>query len=93
MNYRQLEAFRAVMETGTVTAASQLLSISQPSLSTHIANLEHELQLSLFHRRGGRLVPTAESHMLFAEVDHVVKGMARLRRLAMDIRTLHAGRS
>ncbi|BFG77813.1 LysR substrate-binding domain-containing protein [Paraburkholderia terrae] len=92
MNYRQLEAFRAVMETGTVTAASQLLSISQPSLSTHIANLEHELQLSLFHRRGGRLVPTAESHLLLAEVDHVVKGMARLRRLAMDIRSLQSGR-
>ncbi|ANB73643.1 MULTISPECIES: LysR substrate-binding domain-containing protein [Paraburkholderia] len=92
MNYRQLEAFRALMETGTVTAASQLLSISQPSLSTHIANLEHELQLSLFHRRGGRLVPTAESQLLLAEVDHVVKGMARLRRLATDVRSLQSGR-
>ncbi|WP_081076831.1 LysR substrate-binding domain-containing protein [Burkholderia cepacia] len=92
MNYRQLEAFRAVMETGTVTAASQLLSISQPSLSTHIANLEHELQLSLFHRRGGRLVPTAEGRLLLAEVDHVVKGMTRLRRLASDIRSLQSGR-
>lgn len=92
MNYRQLEAFRALMETGTVTAASQMLSISQPSLSTHIANLEHELQLSLFHRRGGRLIPTAESHLLLAEVDHLVKGMARLSRLATDIRSLQSGR-
>lgn len=92
LNYRQLEAFRAVMETGTVTAASQLLSISQPSLSTHIANLESELQLSLFHRRGGRLVPTAESHLLMGEVDHIVKAIARLSRLAADVRSLQSGR-
>ncbi|CAG9236723.1 HTH lysR-type domain-containing protein [Paraburkholderia caribensis] len=92
MNYRQLEAFRALMETGTVTAASQMLSISQPSLSAHIANLEHDLKLTLFHRRGGRLVPTAESQLLLTEVEHVVKGMGRLRRLATDIRSLQTGR-
>lgn len=92
MNYRQLEAFRALMETGTVTAASQMLSISQPSLSAHIANLEHDLELALFHRRGGRLIPTAESQLLFAEVEHLVKGMGRLRRLATDIRNLQTGR-
>lgn len=37
-------------------------------------------------------MPTAESQLLLAEVDHVVKGMARLRRLAMDVRSLQSGR-
>jgi DNA-binding transcriptional LysR family regulator len=92
LNYRQLEAFRAVMETGTVTAASQALSISQPSLSAHIANLEHDLKLTLFHRRNGRLVPTAEGHMLLPEVDYLVRSMARLRTLATDMRGLQSGR-
>ncbi len=75
-----------------MTAASQILSISQPSLSAHIANLEHDLKLTLFQRRNGRLVPTAESKMLLPEVDSIVKGMSRLRALATDMRGLQSGR-
>ena len=92
MNYRQLQAFRAVMEAGTVVGAAQLLNISQPSVSAHIANLEHTLKIQLFLRQGGRVVPTAEAHLLHEEAGHVVRGMARLRRLAADIQQLEAGR-
>lgn len=92
MNYRQLQAFRAVMEAGTVVGAAHLLNISQPSVSAHIANLEHTLKIQLFIRQGGRVVPTAEAHLLHEEAGHVVKGMARLRRLAGDIQQLEAGR-
>jgi DNA-binding transcriptional LysR family regulator len=80
------------MQSGTVTGASELLRISQPSLSAHIANLEHSLSLKLFIRRAGRLVPTAEAELLFGEVNKVVSGMGRLRRLASDIQHLSAGR-
>ncbi|CAN7371276.1 LysR substrate-binding domain-containing protein [Mesorhizobium sp. LjNodule214] len=92
MNYKQLEAFRAVMEAGTVTGASELLHIAQPSVSTHISNLEHALKIELFIRRAGRLVPTAEAMLLNEEVGQIVKGMTRIRRLADDITQLEAGR-
>ncbi|WP_018182815.1 LysR substrate-binding domain-containing protein [Kaistia granuli] len=92
MNYRQLEAFRAVMEAGTVIGASHLLRISQPSVSAHITNLEHTLKIQLFVRRRGRLVPTAEAQLLHEEAGQIVKGMMRLRRLAGDIQQLEAGR-
>lgn len=92
MNYKQLEAFRAVMEAGTVTGASELLRIAQPSVSAHIANLEHALKIQLFIRRAGRLVPTAEATLLNEEVGGIVKGMTRIRRLADDISQLDAGR-
>ena len=74
MNYKQLEAFRAVMEAGTVTGASELLHIAQPSVSAHISNLEHALKIPLFIRRAGRLVPTAEAMLLNEEVGRIVKG-------------------
>lgn len=80
------------MEAGTVVGAAQLLNISQPSVSAHIANLEHSLKIQLFIRQGGRVVPTAEAHLLHDEAGHVVRGMARLRRLAADIQQLEAGR-
>ncbi|MDX8457894.1 LysR substrate-binding domain-containing protein [Mesorhizobium humile] len=92
MNYRQLQAFRAVMDAGTVVGAADLLHISQPSVSAHIANLEHALKIQLFVRQGGRLTPTAEAYLLHEEAGHVARGMARLRRLAADIQQLQAGR-
>lgn len=92
MNYRQLQAFRAVMDAGTVIGAAELLRISQPSVSAHIANLEHSLRIQLFVRQGGRLVPTAEAYLLHEEAGRIVQGMARLRRLAADIQQLEAGR-
>jgi DNA-binding transcriptional LysR family regulator len=92
VNYRQLQAFRAVMEAGTLVGAAKLLNISQPSVSAHIANLEHTLKIQLFIRQPGRVVPTAEAHLLHEEAGQVMKGMARLRRLAADIQQLDAGR-
>ncbi|POO72177.1 transcriptional regulator, partial [Bacillus subtilis] len=51
MNFRQLEAFRAVMLTGSMTGAGHAMSISQPAVSRLIHDLEHELKLVLFQRQ------------------------------------------
>jgi len=46
MNLRQLEAFRAVMLSGSVTQAAAALHISQPAVSKLLADLEHQLGLA-----------------------------------------------
>ncbi|MDM7853254.1 LysR family transcriptional regulator [Pseudochrobactrum kiredjianiae] len=91
MNFRQLSAFQAVMQTGTVTAASALLRISQPSVSAHIANLEHNLKLQLFQRVGGRLLPTTEAVLFHQEVTQLMQGMGRLKNFASSINNLQTG--
>jgi DNA-binding transcriptional LysR family regulator len=71
MNYRQIECFRAVMHTGSMTLAATQLHTSQPNVSRAIALLQGETQLKLFERVGQRVVPTPEAHALLKEVDRV----------------------
>ena len=47
---RQLEYFIAAAESGSITAASDRIHISQPSISTAISGLEKELDVQLFVR-------------------------------------------
>ncbi len=56
LRFRQLQAFHAIIETGTVTGAANLLGISQPGISNLIAQLERETRLSLFARVKGRSI-------------------------------------
>ena len=53
-----LDIFIIVVEQQSLNKASQLLNISQPALSRKISNLEQELGVDLFERRGKRLVLT-----------------------------------
>ena len=58
MQLRQLECFRTLMLTGTMTRAAEELGISQPAVSATIAGLEKHIGFTLFIRQAGRLSPT-----------------------------------
>ena len=91
MRLRQVEAFRATMLTGTITGASKLLAITQPSASRLISDLEANLGFSLFERSKGRLQPTPEGVKFFQEVERAFAGMDRLERVAAQIREERTG--
>ena len=48
---RQIEVFKAVIETGTVSRAAETLNMSQPAASKLLSNLEADSGLELFERR------------------------------------------
>lgn len=92
MNLRQLEAFRAVMLTGSVTQAAQSLNLSQPAVSKMLSDLEHRLGFRLFVRsRGSALTITPEADAFFYEVERSFSGIAALKRVAEDIRNMATG--
>jgi DNA-binding transcriptional LysR family regulator len=91
LNPRQIEAFRAVMLTGSMTVAADLLKITQPAVSRLVKDLENDLNFRLFRRDGNRLIPTQEGTILFAEVDRFYVGMDRIAKIATDLRQTRAG--
>lgn len=91
LNPRQIEAFRALIITGGVTAAAQALSISQPAATRLIHGLQHALGLKLFVRRGARLVPTNEALSLYREVERQFVGLERIQAAAQSLREKRMG--
>ncbi len=92
LQFRQIQAFHSIMETGTVTQAANRLGISQPGVSNLIANLEHELGFELFTRISGRLQPTPEAYQLASSTETVITGFEQLNRQASAIRKLDIGK-
>ena len=52
MNFAQLRAFHTVAETGSFTAASAKLCVTQPAVTLQVKALQQRHGLSLLHRRG-----------------------------------------
>ena len=71
LNYHHLFYFWTVAREGTVTAASEVLRISQPALSTQIRMLEESLGEKFFQRSGRGLVLTEAGRVAFRYADEI----------------------
>ena len=89
---RQIEAFKAVIENGTISRAAVLLSISQPSMSKLIAHLEQDTGLKLFDRVKGRIAPTEQAMRLYDEVERIFGGVRQFENAVDAIRRQEQGR-
>lgn len=92
MDVRLLEAFRAVVDQRSVTSAAASMGLTQPAVSAQIARLEQELGFALFDRRNGRLRPTPEGMLFYAEASKALTSIDRLTQAAENIRTAQVGR-
>ncbi|KAG0923018.1 hypothetical protein G6F32_014428 [Rhizopus arrhizus] len=78
LNFRQIEAFRAVMLTGTTTGAAQMLRTTQPSVSRLLGQAQQACGVKLFDLERGRLRPTREAKDLFDTVKRHFAGLERI---------------
>ncbi|MBO6538030.1 MAG: LysR family transcriptional regulator [Rhizobiaceae bacterium] len=86
MNLRHWEIVRAVIATGSVTRAAQMLGVSQPSVSQALRYAEDQLGFKLFRRLKGKLSPTLETSLLYPEIDRVFDRVAVVNELAHELR-------
>lgn len=92
MKLRHLEAFRAVMNAGSISQAAETMHLSQPAVSKLISDLERSIGFDLFVRsRGSALAVTPEAEIFYHEVERSFVGVDALKQAARDIRNLTTG--
>jgi len=68
IDWNQIRAFHATAVAGSLSAAARQLGLTQPTLSRQVLALEADLGVSLFERRGRKLVLTRTGLEL---LDHI----------------------
>ena len=76
MELHHLRYLRAVVRTGSVTAAAEAEFVAQPSVSKQLRQLEREIGVALFHRVGRKVVPTDAAFALADCADRVFDDIA-----------------
>ena len=72
MTFDQIKTFLWVARLGGFRRAAERLHLSQPAVSTRIANLETELRVTLFERGPGALVLTKEGALLLSYAEQML---------------------
>ncbi|WP_212005715.1 LysR family transcriptional regulator [Chitinophaga sp. HK235] len=67
VNLEWYRTFKAVYQTGSLTAASKALFISQPNVSQHLSALEAYVGKTLFERKP-KIVPTEYGKLFYTQV-------------------------
>ena len=65
LDWDKVKTFHAAAETGSLTAAAELLKISQSAVSRQITALEDSLDTPLFHRHARGLTLTEQGRILY----------------------------
>lgn len=85
INQEQLIIFKTVIETGSFSAAARKLGKVPSAVSMSIANLEVDLNLSLFTRIGREPVPTLQALTLYEKTEQLLIEMNQWKQHAFSL--------
>ena len=95
LNYHHLLYFWTVAKEGSITRASKLLDLAQPTISAQLHTLEESLGEALFVRTGRNLVLTDFGRLVFRyaeqifglgkELQNAVQSRPSMRRLRLTV--------
>ncbi len=75
MDFFQLQYFRKVAETNSVSRAAEELLITQPAVSKQIKALEEELGERLFDRLGKKIFLTRTGEILYGHAEKILRSV------------------
>lgn len=92
MELMQLEAFERSVREGSFTRAADAMGLTQPAVSTRIAQLEAELGGPLFERRGRTLKLTQLGERFLPYAQRMLAVMSDSLQMAADFRADKVGK-
>lgn len=84
INYHHLLYFWIVAREGSVTRASELLGLTQPTVSTQVAALEKSFGTPLFRRTGRAVTLTEAGRVVYEYADEIFRLGQELARVMKD---------
>ncbi len=79
MDIHHLKVFLSVFKNRSFSRASEQLSLTQPTISSHIRAIEDELDCSLFDRVGRTIIPTKEAELLYSCASDIVERLEDIK--------------
>jgi len=92
MKFHQLSTFVAVVDHGSVTAAADALSVSQPAVSQTIRSLERDLGVAVFDRIGRNVRLNAAGEALLPGARQALRDLQIARDAVASVSALRSGR-
>lgn len=91
LDWDKLKTFHAAAETGSLTAAAEMLRISQSAVSRQITALESSLDTPLFHRHARGLTLTEQGRILYDTAHDMAHKVALAQATVIDSRSKPQG--
>jgi LysR family transcriptional regulator, regulator of the ytmI operon len=91
MEFRHLQTFQAIVQEGSFLKAAEKLQYAQSTITLHIQQLEAELGVKLFARRGKRTELTVAGRTLRDHADPLLHRAARLQQTMTELVAGEAG--
>jgi DNA-binding transcriptional LysR family regulator len=92
ITHKMIEAFRAAISHGGISAGADALGMSQPSMSRLMTDLQHLLGFPLFTKHGRTVKPTDEAIALMTKVHQSFLGLEEITRFSEQLRKQLLGR-
>lgn len=92
INAKQLYIFQEVMSSGSISKAARRLGLTQPAVSSAIANLESDMGFMLFKRNHYGTEMTIEAKTFSEGVERALKALSNLEELAENLKHGRVGK-
>lgn len=92
LDVRRMQVLRAVVTTGSITAAAANLGYTPSAISQQVASLEKQAGLPLLERVGRGVRPTLAGRLLTEHAAHITDRLAEAEAALADLRAGRTGR-
>lgn len=79
MDISQLQYFKVIAETGSLTKAAEIMHVSQPAMSAMLKKFEEELNAELFDRSPNRISLNQTGEIALAHVNNILQSIEQMK--------------